>query len=321
MTARQALGHYAVGKVKRLERITSGLIHASYKVETSTGLYLLQQLHRDLTHPSLTADYQAVTAHLQKKGLLTQTVVKTARGSLRVKDSHSAWRLLTFVPGRVYDGPPTSSQARRLGEALGHFHLALKDFRYTFKSKFKLHQWRAVHKKLSQLKLMLPEAQFLGGEFPKTFLPADLPKRPIHSDPKISNIVFGTKGKMAMIDLDTCQRHTPLVDLGDALRSWCKTDIRCFRAALEGYARSSGGYLSKREQGYIVQVFKLITLELAARFLIDVSENYYFGWDPKKFKSRREHNLARCRKLIVLYNQIVAREERLQKSVKDIFKR
>lgn len=321
MTARQALGHYAIGKVKRLSRVTSGLIHASYKVETSNGLYLLQQLHRDLTHPSLTADYQVVTAHLLKKGLLTQTVVRTTRGSSQVKDSRSAWRLLTFVPGRVYDGPPTLRQARRLGEALGQFHLALKDFRYPFKSKFKLHQWRAVYKKLRQLKSVLPEAEFLGREFPKTFLPADLPKRPIHSDPKISNIVFGAKGKMVMIDLDTCQRHTPLVDLGDALRSWCQSDIRCFGAALEGYARASGGYLSKREQGYIVQAFKLITLELAARFLIDVKENYYFAWDAKKFSSRREHNLARVRRLIVLYCQIVDREDRLQKSVKSVFKR
>jgi len=53
-------------------------------------------------------------------------------------------------------------------------------------------------------------------------LPANLPERVIHADPKVSNFVFNAKGNVvAMIDFDTIQKLSPLYDIGDALRSVC----------------------------------------------------------------------------------------------------
>jgi hypothetical protein len=37
-----------------------------------------------------------------------------------------------------------------------------------------------------------------------------------------------------------------------------------------------------------------IALELAARFCVDAFEDRYFGWDPQRFPSRREHNRVRA---------------------------
>jgi hypothetical protein len=34
--------------------------------------------------------------------------------------------------------------------------------------------------------------------------------------------------------------------------------------------------------------------ELAARFLIDVVRNDYFGFDARRYASRRDHNMARA---------------------------
>ena len=34
--------------------------------------------------------------------------------------------------------------------------------------------------------------------------------------------MFSGETAVGMIDLDTCNRHTLLVDLGDAIRSWCR---------------------------------------------------------------------------------------------------
>ena len=58
-----------------------------------------------------------------------------------------------------------------------------------------------------------------------------------------------------MIDLDTCNRHTVLVDLGDAIRSWCRDGyedevqrfhIDRFEGILQGYA-DSGASLNRFE--------------------------------------------------------------------------
>jgi hypothetical protein len=68
-----------------------------------------------------------------------------------------------------------------------------------------------------------------------------------------------------------------------------------FRAGLKGYLQGSKGLLSKREIKLIPKAIGLITLELSSRFLSDYFEDSYFGWDEKRYKSRRAHNLARCR--------------------------
>lgn len=39
---------------------------------------------------------------------------------------------------------------------------------------------------------------------------------------------------------------------------------------------------------------RAVALELAARFMIDVVEGTYFGWDNTRYKSRRENNLVRA---------------------------
>ena len=107
--------------------------------------------------------------------------------------------------------------------------------------------------------------------------------------------------------------HTRLVDIGDALRSWCNRegedaeepvfDRTFYNAAVEGYRSST--ILTERERQLIPQAFRLITIELAMRFLQDYFEDSYFGWDAAHFETRREHNLVRARNQIELHRQII----------------
>ena len=128
--------------------------------------------------------------------------------------------------------------------------------------------------------------------------------RVIHGDPKISNILFDTKGQArAIIDLDTCNRRPLLVELGDAFRSWCggaednprnTFSLPIFRTAWAGYKKGAGNMMTKRELQYVPKAIGTITLELAARFLADYFDDNYFGWDSSRYPSRRAHNLARA---------------------------
>ena len=78
-------------------------------------------------------------------------------------------------------------------------------------------------------------------------LPESLPQSIVHGDPKISNIIFQGEHACCMIDLDTCMLHTPLVDIGDAMWSWCGQAEDClentfslsrFKEALRGLTLS-----------------------------------------------------------------------------------
>ena len=78
---------------------------------------------------------------------------------------------------------------------------------------------------------------------PSLLLPADLPQRVVHGDPKISNVLYRGNRAVGMIDLDTCS-YTLLVDLGMlfvrgaemAARTRPAFSIGPFEAIIRGYA-------------------------------------------------------------------------------------
>jgi Ser/Thr protein kinase RdoA (MazF antagonist) len=186
-----------------------------------------------------------------------------------------------------------------------------------------------------------------------TFLPKNLPKSVVHGDPKINNLRFqrgaltpdtgrANTGRLdqensdhrrldegrdaviayeraVMIDLDTCTRHTRLVDLGDAIRSWCHRPQeklgdqfsleRCIRL-LEGYLEEASP-LTSLERVWLPRCGRVITLELTCRFLKDVLENHYFAYDERLYPSRRAHNLARAQEMWSLAEEMRVAEPQL----------
>lgn len=301
------------------------------------GHYLLQKLHHDLVRPSLTYDIKAVTNELARHNIPTQKLVADRQGKIHSRDVRTAWRLLTFIPGVTYTHLTKPTQVRKLGFALGRFHRAFANFHYRFRAPRLLHNTPRIYQYLSSLyrryqgtwrgQPVIDEMDTVLNLLPTFFLPAHLPQRIVHSDPKVSNFVFTPKGEIVLIDLDTCTRHTALVDLGDAFRSWCATKEHAphfrtnyFSEGLRGYREATGRFLVKPEIRLIVQAVQLITLELVARYLIDYFENRYFAWDPSRFPSRPAHNQERARRLIALYQDIVKQERALQRIVARIFK-
>ncbi len=327
MKPEDALIHYDIGAVRKISPISIGLIHSTYKIKAAAGDFILQQLHPMLSHPSLTEDYAAVTQQLAAAGVTAQSVIKTRDGALTVADESAAertWRLLSFVPGSVIELMETAGQARACGAAVGQFHAGLAGMKYKFKSTLAFHPYdsakfyrafKAVAKKFAHDPLMEPvreEVEFLLRVLPKTALPSGLPKRVVHGDLKITNFVFDAAGKSvrAIIDLDTCAKFPVLYELGDALRSWCgraeddphnKFNAAFYRAAVEGYSAGAPGFLSARERRLLPRALKHITLTQACRFLRDYFEDNYFGWNAKKYSSRRAANLARARGQIAFW--------------------
>jgi Ser/Thr protein kinase RdoA (MazF antagonist) len=135
---------------------------------------------------------------------------------------------------------------------------------------------------------------------------ADEPLQLIHGDLKISNLIFDDLGHaVGIIDFDTILRHARAIDLGDAFRSWCNRtaeddpdatfDVVFFEAAASGYAQGFGLPSTPETRARHLRATRQITLELAARFLIDVVHDAYFGFDAVRYPHRRAHNVARAR--------------------------
>ena len=332
------LSTYAIGAVHHIRPITKGLMHTTLEVEADAGRFIFQRLHHKLSTAEIIDDYEAVTAHLALKGLPSPRLIRCADGQPVAVDGEDRWwRLSTFIEGHTPTRVDHPDQAREGARMLGRFHAAMADIPHTFGSQHPLHDMEghlarlraaaanpAYAEALATVRDEIAEADAL---LAQVLLPADLPLRVVHGDPKISNIMFSGDQAVAMIDLDTCMRHSVLVDLGDAVRSWCRSgtedeqqafQLERFEALLQGYAET-GPPLTEAELALMPEAGRMITLELASRFLRDVLEDEYFAWDADRWPDRRSHNRARGRAMLHLAADMRSKSSEIKDLVRQIF--
>lgn len=282
---------------------------------------VLQRLHA-VFGPSVHIDIEAVTTHLVARGITTTRLVRTQAGDLWMRDESEAtphvWRALTYVEGVSVHSTRDPAWLESAAALLGTFHRALSDLRHQFVHERPLHD---TPRHLSNLKTALGspkaasdrEARELGervlGHAQTARLDfSALPKRLIHGDPKLSNVMFEADGSgraLSLIDLDTVGRGHLAYELGDALRSWCnpggedqataQVDPAAFAAVMRGYLRTCPPDVSHDELLSVLDGLETVSAELASRFAADAIVDAYFGWDPTRFASRREHNMLRAR--------------------------
>jgi len=333
-----AIEHFPVGTCSDLQIIQMGLIHRTFRVETTEGTYCLQALHPKLATDEIMTDYQAVLTHLAAKNFPAPRLVPTTEEKPFFQSEDGVrWRMTTWLDGETFHTTDDLEQIRSAAEMLGHFHQTMADFQGPFYTKHPLHQTALHFEKMEQASQAFADdpcyaevaelIEEVRGTLPYLFLP-ELPKRVVHGDPKFSNILFGSDGKAAaMIDLDTCNHHSILVDLGDAIRSWCRVggedqerpfSIERFTALIEGYTRKAP-QLTRDEILRLPAAGRLITLELTARFLTDYLEDEYFGWDKENYPSRRAHNLARAKGMLFLAQSMLESQKNILQVVRQHF--
>ena len=141
-----------------------------------------------------------------------------------------------------------------------------------------------------------------------------IPLRVTHNDTKINNIMIDdvTGQAVCLIDLDTVMPGLSLYDFGDAIRSGCSTaeeeetdltkvnfNMKFYNAFTKGLLEECKDTLNKDEIENIGFSAKLITLELAMRFLTD-----YLNGDVYFKTARKHHNLDRCRNQLKLVSEM-----------------
>jgi Ser/Thr protein kinase RdoA (MazF antagonist) len=318
---KRILSEFPLSNPVKIERFGCGLIHTTYLVRAGKEKFILQKMN-PIFSTDILADVYAVSEFLSERGRETQKLMPTKRGRLFVKRDGEAWRLLTFIPGRVFESTEDADMAYEAGKILGRFHRVLLSFRHTFakgrdgktpECRYAKFLQVTAGKQTAEIEALKKEILRL----PDFMLPKRARLSVSHGDPKISNIVWnerGTKKAIALIDIDECtNRGNTLLELGDAFRSWCGKqehgadnifDMEKFEAAKEGYREGGENLLLPEETALLIRAVKFKCLELASRFLVDYFEDYYFGWDEKRYESRRAHNLARAKGQVALYKSI-----------------
>ncbi len=133
----------------------------------------------------------------------------------------------------------------------------------------------------------------------------------------MSNVRFNEKQNEAisLLDLDTLGTNKIVIDLGDAIRSFCniqdKFDIKIFESIVEGYF-STALFLTKEEKDAIPIGIKTIILELSARYITDAFEEQYFKLEHNKYSNLFEQNKSKAESLIKLYKDFQIKIQLIQ---------
>lgn len=311
-----------------ITEIKGGAINATYHIILNNGKekkeYILQKM-KSIFSPLIMEDIEFITQYLSKKNFLIQKIVPTINGEKFIKDNDIWWRMLTFIPGQIFHSMPSVEHAKEAGKLMGEFQNLLTDYNYEFK--FKLPHYHDTDFIITKLKNILTEKKETGKylqleniatnvllEYKNLPPNTSLPKRIIHGDLKLSNILFDeiSPKALTLIDLDTLMHNTISVELGDALHFWCmhggedtekaEFNLNVYNASLDGYF-SAAKFLTPEEKNSIPNGVKLITLELAARFVIDAFEENYFVLDSSKYKNLFEQNKKRAENQFEFFKQ------------------
>lgn len=159
----------------------------------------------------------------------------------------------------------------------------------------------------------------------------DVPIRVTHNDTKVNNVMMNKDNGdfMAVIDLDTVMPGSLLFDYGDGIRSNAstavedETDLSKVTINLESFEAFTKGYLSEMAQditygelSLMGESIRVITLELAIRFLNDyINGDTYFKTNYEK------HNLDRARNQIALVEDIERKLDHINHFINDNYKK
>ncbi len=215
-----------------------------------------------------------------------------------------------------------------LGETIKDFHNIKKRFNDLLLSIENKVTNRAskYSKEIIDLISKMKECSIISDSLGKT-----IPVRVTHNDTKLNNILVDKESEkgIALIDLDTIMPGSSLFDLGDGIRSACSTayedetdkekiflDVDLTKSYLKGYLEEMKEYLTFDEINDMACSIKIMTYELALRFLTD-----YINGDTY-FKIRyKEHNADRFKNQYLLLQDIESKIDEIQMFINETIKK
>lgn len=277
-------------------------------------------------------------------------VLSTAEGcEYWLNGDGSFWRAMSFVRGtESFDTIRNESHAREVGWALGIFHSLISDLPVErlfdtlegfHETPRYLRRYDAVLSRAGSAgSIHSPETGYClafvnrrrasAGAIEEARGRGELSLRPIHGDPKVSNVLMDTSTGRAvsLIDLDTVKPGLVHYDIGDCLRSCCNPlgeettrwesvgfDTDLCRIILKGYLSQVKGFFTSCDYEYLFDAVRLIAFELGLRFFTDYLEGNVY------FKVRYpEHNLARALVQFKLAESVELQEGAIRAIIRDL---
>ena len=241
-------------------------------------------------------------------------------GLLFCDEAGGSWRAYRYIDGLCFLQAVSLDRLREMGRAFGQFQRLLRDFPagelyetipFFHHTPRRYEAFRAAVERdaAGRAAGVRREIEFFSARadgldaIVRRLESGELPVRAVHNDAKVSNVLFDAADGSALLllDLDTVMPGSSLYDFGDIVRTGASTaaedeprgmalDLERFRVLAEGYLQEAGEALAAPEIRLLPLGARVITCEIAMRFLTDYLDgDVYFRF------ATPEHNLVRAR--------------------------
>lgn len=337
------------GKPIYCDNFGNGQINYTFSITTDTRKkYILQRINTHVfKNPiELMNNVISVTEHIRNKSddpKKSLHFIQTVDGKYYYKDERRRyWRCYELVDGFCLEAPDSDSDFYESAVAFGRFQEQLSDFPANTLTET-IPNFHNTPDRYRQLKIAMDEdacdrMQYVqkeidfimdreaeAGTIQHMLENGELPLRVTHNDTKLNNVLLDLKTRKALcvLDLDTVMPGSSLFDFGDSIRFGAATapedtqelsrmslDLHLFEVYVKGYLAGCHS-LTKAEIECLPLGAKIITLELAVRFLTDYLEGDHY------FKTKySDHNLVRCRAQLRLVQDMESKLYQMQKIVR-----
>lgn len=330
----------------KIEQFGDGLINHTWKVSAAGKEYILQQVNDAVFKNPLAIDQNISRLKdflkVKHPEYLFVSPISTISGETLIQHQFGYFRLFPFIPGsHSINATNKEKNAFEAAKQFGKFSRTLNDFDATtlqitladfhnlqlryqqFMNAVAVASPGRKEKAESCISFLLQNEDIVS-TFNRINTQNTIPKRVIHHDTKISNVLFDKEDKgLCVIDLDTVMPGYFISDVGDMMRTYLaaaseeetdldKINIRkhFFKAVYDGYMEQMEEVLTDTEKGYFIYAGKFIIFMQAVRFITDYLQNdSYYG---QKYEG---HNLNRANNQITLLKKYQEMENELEELI------
>jgi hypothetical protein len=329
------------GSVENFKELKAGLINKTYCIQMQSGKqYILQQVNNRVFKdvPGLMENLQRITFHLNNKIKELNLPLKSFKyyqtldkKKYYYKHTDSTyWRLSDYIENENIEGRKVNAHlAEETGYLYGQFIslMADIDLKNITKTIPNFHYTHLYYKKLQQAACddsqeRLHDSQLIFKRikkyywiiktYKKLIKNQSIPKRLVHNDTKMTNLLFKKDKAIAVIDLDTCMPGYLMNDFGDSIRSITNTgkeddqnlknvnfNFDLFKSYTKGFIKATQTLLTNEEKESLAYSSLLITYEQVLRFYTD-----YLNGDTYYQISYPKHNLQRTKAQLKLLDEM-----------------
>lgn len=284
--------------------IAEGVQNSNFLLETAQGRFIMTIYEKSVNTQDLPF-YLGATQAAANAGLPAARPVQTLTGAMTQNIRGKTCALCTFLAG-VSAKRPSVNQARAVGSALAHLHLALSDFDRTRKNDLGPGDWPqlwlgrssdAEALEVGTARAIEEDLATISVDWPK-----ELPSGTIHADLFPDNVLYIGDTVSGLIDFYFACTDFLAYDVAVMLNAWCfepngrEFDLTKGRALLAGYQNVRG--LSAAELDALPLLARGAALRFFLTRLIDWTTNMDGALvkkkDPRDYTSRLAfHRAAR----------------------------